>query len=77
MSAPQPTAIADQPPRHLATLLTNHPLFSALPVAALNHFADKSQMVSFEKGQTVFLQSEEADWFYLILSGWLKIYREF
>ncbi len=35
-----------------------------------------SQKVELEKGTILHLQGDKADWFYLVLSGWVKIFRE-
>lgn len=51
-------------------------LFSGLPDAALSHFAEKSHRLEAEKGKVLFIYGEEAQWFYLVCSGWVKLFRE-
>lgn len=42
----------------------------------LETLAKQARTLSVQKGQTLFLTEEEADKFYLIIDGWIKIYRE-
>ena len=35
-----------------------------------------SQKVTLDKGEVLHLQGDDAEWFYLVLSGWVKIFRE-
>ena len=56
--------------------LAQSTLFSSLAESTLNHFAEKSQQRAADKGKVLFIQGDEAEWFYFITQGWVKIFRE-
>jgi CRP-like cAMP-binding protein len=51
-------------------------LFQALPKDFADRLAAASDVMLFEKGDSLYLQHDDADWFYFVLSGWVKTYRE-
>lgn len=60
----------------LVSQLQRTSLFANLPESAVNHFAEKAQVKHAAKGQVLFIQDDEAEWFYLVQSGWVKLFRE-
>ena len=58
------------------SVLQSLTLFSQLDETLLERFAKASQLKTFHKGDILFLQDDEADWIYVIVSGWLKLFRE-
>ncbi len=51
------------------------PLFQHIGEAALRRIADKCRVTTVERGQIVFTQGDSADAFFVVLEGWVKIYR--
>lgn len=51
-------------------------LFSGLGDEDMKSFADKASFYSYPKGKVLFIRDEPADYFYLIISGWVKLFRE-
>ncbi|HMN73186.1 MAG TPA: Crp/Fnr family transcriptional regulator [Rhodoblastus sp.] len=51
------------------------PLFQHIGEAALRRIADKCRAMAVERGQIVFTQGDPADAFFVVLEGWVKIYR--
>lgn len=56
-------------------ILRSTPLFRATPVEAIETLIAKQCVRTHEKGATVFRQGAPASAFYVILAGWVKIYR--
>jgi CRP/FNR family transcriptional regulator len=48
-------------------------LFHHLSDKEISRFADAAQLKSYQKGQYLYMESEEAKYFYVICSGWLKL----
>ncbi len=57
-------------------LLAKHSLFSAMPEQLVAEFSQAAQTISVTKGSTLFMQNDEAEWFYFIVNGWVKLFRE-
>ncbi|MFC3052765.1 Crp/Fnr family transcriptional regulator [Kordiimonas pumila] len=57
-------------------MLKQHSLFQSMPPALLQALSQAAQEVSYEKGNVIFLQDDASEWFYLIKSGWVKLFRE-
>lgn len=55
--------------------LSTNILFKALSKEEISEFAGKSVIIEAEKGQVLCCQGDEADYFYIIHSGWVKLYR--
>jgi CRP-like cAMP-binding protein len=51
-------------------------LFASLPDKVGYDLFAASQKLALSKGKPLYLQDDEADWFYLVLSGWIKVFRE-
>ena len=52
------------------------PYFKKCSKQFIEQLAQKSNTLTLRKGQTLFVAEEKADQFYLVLDGWIKIYRE-
>ena len=52
------------------------PLFAGLPDAVLGRLIDEARVVEHARGRLLFLRGEPADRFYLLLDGWVKVYRD-
>ncbi|HRO13729.1 MAG TPA: Crp/Fnr family transcriptional regulator [Paracoccus sp. (in: a-proteobacteria)] len=50
-------------------------LLSGIPTAMQQRILANAQTVRFETGQTVFVQGEEAAAVYIVVDGWVKLYR--
>ncbi|QQG35771.1 MAG: Crp/Fnr family transcriptional regulator [Micavibrio aeruginosavorus] len=50
--------------------------FAAFPADLLKQLHASARRVSYTKGQVLFTQDDPADWFYMIESGWVKLFRE-
>jgi len=57
-------------------LLEGHPLFRGVETEWLGAFADQAQILTHPKGKVIYLQDDRAESFYLIMSGWVKLFRE-
>ncbi len=55
--------------------LRSSTLFHSLSDDILRKLVGNEPSRSYAKGQTIFAQGETADHFYVILSGWVKLYR--
>ena len=51
-------------------------LFKGLEESTIQHFADKAALHTAPKGKVLFIQDDEADYFYVIIQGWVKLFRE-
>lgn len=49
------------------------PLFANLPEKEVLPFADAAQIKSYKKGQYLYMEGEQAKFFYVMCSGWLKL----
>lgn len=52
------------------------PLFSNLPEAMFNRVVETAQARSYPKGRMIFQRGDQADYFYVVLDGWVKVFRE-
>jgi CRP-like cAMP-binding protein len=52
------------------------PLFSSLKEGDVADLFHRSQVKELAKGDTLFLQGEPAGNFYIVISGWIKLFRE-
>lgn len=52
------------------------PLFAADGDAVRDEVLDQSQVIEPDKNETLFIQGEEAAFLYIVLSGWVKLFRE-
>lgn len=57
-------------------LLESVPLFSGLDTVEREALLKLSQVIEPEKGEIIFTQGESAEFLYIVLSGWVKLFRE-
>lgn len=57
-------------------ILTSLPCFSKLPERIASALVQQSRIHTFEKGKNLYVQGETAEAVYIVLSGWVKIFRE-
>ena len=50
-------------------------LLSSIPAEVADHLLERSVSREFVRGETIFLQGETASFVYIVLSGWIKLYR--
>lgn len=48
-------------------------LFAHLSEKDIQHFAESAHIKSYKKGQYLYMEGEQAKYFYVICSGWLKL----
>lgn len=51
-------------------------LFAGLPTDLCSEFLSMSRIVEYPKNSVVYNNEDKADWFYLIIDGWVKMYTE-
>jgi len=51
------------------------PLFRHIGEAVVERLMEKSRVIVVERGQIVFTQGDTADAFFVVLEGWVKLYR--
>ena len=56
-----------------SNFLKEIPLFANLPDEKVRYFADYSYLKSYTKGQYLYMEGEEAKYFYVLCSGWIKL----
>lgn len=61
---------------HEKTDFLQSDLFDALPAKVTNELASCRKKITLEKNQSLMVQNDPADWFYYIVSGWVKLFRE-
>lgn len=57
-------------------ILRSAPFFADFKQDVLDRFADEAKTIAVPKGKTLFLQEDDAQWFYYVQSGWVKLFRE-
>ncbi len=57
-------------------IIKRAPLLMDLPADVLQHLLDESHVVDFPRNKLLFLRGEPADHIYLLLDGWVKVYRD-
>ena len=62
--------------QNIQSWLKSHPLFVSLKDADLVDLFRLSQVRDLANGDTVFLQGDPAGNFYVVISGWIKLFRE-
>lgn len=75
MAQPQ-TVVPLKSLSYATDLLREHSLFSGMPDNMFAEFGHAAQELKRDKGSVLFLQDDSAEWFYFIVSGWVKIFRE-
>jgi CRP-like cAMP-binding protein len=69
-----PAQLADLSPQD-AALLRDLPLFQQLAEPALESLLATATVRSVERGTDLFVQGDPADRFFILLEGWVKLYR--
>ena len=59
-----------------AALLARVPVFTGLSEDAIRHLTAEASVVSEPRGTVLFVQEEEATHFFVILDGWVKVFRQ-
>lgn len=57
------------------TILRASPLFSGLSEEVLHGLVAETRLLTFGQGQTIFSQSDQADLFFIVVDGWVKVFR--
>lgn len=52
------------------------PLFSNLSDSIFNRVIETAQARSYPKGRMIFQRGDSADYFYVVLDGWVKVFRQ-
>jgi CRP-like cAMP-binding protein len=63
-------------PEAILKILEKSPVFENCDIKSLSQFVAQSNIISFEKGQILFVHEEPAKRFFMVLSGWIKLFRE-
>jgi CRP/FNR family transcriptional regulator, dissimilatory nitrate respiration regulator len=64
-----------KPQNHTSQFLRSLPFFSGLPENDLSALHSAANIKDYSKGQHLFRQGDKADRFFIILQGWVKLYR--
>lgn len=59
-----------------ASILARIPIFDVCSEPNLHDLAAKSMIRYYEKGKVFFLSDDAADYFYIVVKGWVKLFRE-
>ena len=62
--------------QRIGLILREKAVFKPCDTTYLDLLAQKSRLVNLSKGQVLFLSKDNADYFYIVLKGWVKLYRE-
>lgn len=57
-------------------IISKQPLFKGASEDTIQNLAAAGQLISLGKGEALFMQEDPAEWFYIMLSGWVKLFRE-
>lgn len=57
-------------------MVRRNPLFGGLPPETLEALLHESRVVEHPRGKILFLRGEPANWFFLLLEGWVKVFRD-
>jgi len=69
------TSVRTGPGPDDAALLARNPLFASLDPSRLHNLLADARVRTIERNETLFIQDEPATAFFLVLAGWVKIYR--
>ncbi|MDG1287699.1 MAG: Crp/Fnr family transcriptional regulator [Rickettsiales bacterium] len=70
------TEISVETPNKLQAFLERSGLFKNIAPETVGLFVQQASIRSFSKGQMIFAQGGEASSFYLVMHGWVKLFRE-
>ncbi len=57
------------------TILRSSPLFSGLGEEVLRGLEAETRLLTFRQGEMVFSQSDRAELFFIVVEGWVKVFR--
>lgn len=57
-------------------IVRRNPLFGGLPDDTLEALLKESHVLEHQRGKLLFLRGEPAEWFFLLLDGWVKVFRD-
>lgn len=60
----------------MLAILKKVPLFSRIPNAELKELIDDSKIIKAPCHKILFIQDDPADYFYVTIDGWVKLYRQ-
>ncbi|MBO6505880.1 MAG: Crp/Fnr family transcriptional regulator [Kordiimonadaceae bacterium] len=59
-----------------AEMIARQPLFKGASEDTIGKLSAAGQVLKLDKGEALFMQEDPAEWFYIMLSGWVKLFRE-
>lgn len=62
--------------RNPQAIIARLPLFKGASEDTLKSLAAAGQFLLLDKGEALFMQEDPAEWFFVMLSGWVKLFRE-
>jgi CRP-like cAMP-binding protein len=65
---------ADVSPHDTTAYFKGLPLFANLPPEDIKSFSSAARISQYKKGKILFIEDEKADFFYIILSGWVRLF---
>lgn len=57
-------------------IISRQPLFKGASDDTVGKLSASAQVLKLDKGEALFMQEDPAEWFYIMLSGWVKLFRE-
>jgi CRP-like cAMP-binding protein len=61
---------------HLEQFLRSLPFFKGMDDSDIAHYLRKSHIKEYKKHQSIFIHGDQADRFFIIIGGWIKLHRE-
>jgi CRP-like cAMP-binding protein len=74
LSAPEQVSVENSVQIYMDKIQTL-PLFAGLPAQILQDILKYARITSYDKGAMIFMQGEQATRFYIILEGWVKLFK--
>lgn len=59
-----------------SAVISELPLFKGASDETIKSLAAASQYLTLDKNEALFMQEDPAEWFFIMLSGWVKLFRE-
>src|SRR5690606_19711442 len=72
----KPDSVVKQSKEPYRNFLKDMPLFADFPYDSISLVLHNSIFKKYNKDKLLFLTGDEADFFYIIISGWIKLFRE-
>ncbi len=57
-------------------IVRRNPLFTELPDDTLKALLKEACVAEYKRGRILFLRGEPSEWFYFIIEGWVKVFRD-